>query len=192
MLVHFLDRQVGMIHDLAGVQHRLCECGKLYAGKAANPRSHQPGRHLIIGNLVVRVSGDEVVDFLAGVFPGIPLFSDQVNGTHAIEGDCETSIGHEARQRDPRNYDLRRTFAALRTPAFFVWAVCLLPALLAARIRMAMGWLGSYSPMFCPSGSLNRDTRPHRCVAGSENSTPLSRSSAIVLSRFAVIRKTSA
>jgi hypothetical protein len=33
------------------------------------------------------------------VFPGIPLFSDQVDGAHAIGSDCETNIGVVGRQR---------------------------------------------------------------------------------------------
>ena len=37
-----------------------------------------------VGNLIAGVSGDEIADFFARMFPGIPLFLDQVDGTHAI------------------------------------------------------------------------------------------------------------
>ena len=101
MLVHLFNRQVGVIDDFAGVQHGFSQGGEFGAGEAANPGSHQPRGHLIVRNFVARVGGNEVVDFFAGVFPGIPLFSNQVNGAHAIGGECETNIGVWTRQRGP-------------------------------------------------------------------------------------------
>ena len=50
---------------------------------AANPHGHQPGGHLIIGNIAARVAGDEEVDLLAGMLTGITFFSDQIDGAHA-------------------------------------------------------------------------------------------------------------
>ncbi len=102
MLVHFFDGQVGVIDDFTGMQHGFGERGEFSAGQASNPGGHQPGGHLIIGNFVVGVGGNKEVDFLAGVFPGIPLFSDQVDGAHAIGIVCETNIGVVRRQRSAR------------------------------------------------------------------------------------------
>ena len=106
-----------MIDDFAGVQHGFGKRGEFGAGKAANPGGHQPRGHLIIGNFVAGVGGNKVVDLFAGVFPGIPLFSDQVNGAHAIGGDCETNIGVVGRQSTrgaERVYSHRIPLASLK------------------------------------------------------------------------------
>ena len=82
------------------MQHSFGERGEFGAREATKPGSHQPRSHLIIGNFVASVGGNEVVDFVSGVFSGIPLFSDQVDGAHVIGGECETNIGVLGRQRN--------------------------------------------------------------------------------------------
>ena len=83
-----------MIHDFAGVQHGFGERGEFGVGEAPKPGRHQPGGHLIIGNFVAGVTGNEVVDFLAGVFPGIPFFSNQVNSAHAIGANARLTSAY--------------------------------------------------------------------------------------------------
>jgi hypothetical protein len=48
------------------------------------------------------------------VFSGIPLFSDQVDGAHAIGGDCEPNIGVVGRQRNGPKFRHRIGFDARR------------------------------------------------------------------------------
>ena len=61
------------------------------AGHAPDEHSHQPGRHLIVGNFVVGVGTDEELDFVRGEFAAIALFADEVEGAH---GHCRRGRGH--------------------------------------------------------------------------------------------------
>jgi len=59
------------------------ERGGLRTIKTANPRGHQPGRHLIVRNIAARVAGDQEFNLLAGVFTRIAFFADEVDSAHA-------------------------------------------------------------------------------------------------------------
>ncbi len=72
------------VEHFAGMEHRLGESGELGTIEAANPRGHEPGGHLVIGDFAARVTGDEEIDLLAGVFAGIAFFADEVDGAHAV------------------------------------------------------------------------------------------------------------
>jgi len=100
VLVHLFHGQVEMIDDFAGVQHHFGEGGDLGVGEATNPGGHEPGGHLIIGDFALGVAGDEESDFFAGVLPGIAFLTDEVDSTHAIGTNSETSIGAKRRQRN--------------------------------------------------------------------------------------------
>ena len=83
MLVHFSAGDAGEIEDLARAKHGLGERGELGTIDAANPRGHEPGGHLVIGNFAEGVAGDQEVNLLAGVLTGITFFADEVDGAHA-------------------------------------------------------------------------------------------------------------
>ena len=96
MLVHFFAGKIGEIEDFAGMEHGFGERGDLGAVQAADPRGHEPGGHLVVGNFAAGVAGDEEVDLLAGVFTGIAFFADQVDGAHASLEDCGASVTFES------------------------------------------------------------------------------------------------
>ena len=54
---------------------------------------HQPGRHLVIGNVAAGVRGNELFDFFAGKFARVSLAADQVNGAHALGGSIRSCHG---------------------------------------------------------------------------------------------------
>src|ERR1700676_1855045 len=83
MFVDFFAGKIGEIDDFAGIEHGFGERGDLRTIEATEPRGHEPGRHLVIGNFAARVARDEEVNLLAGVFTGIAFFADQVDGAHA-------------------------------------------------------------------------------------------------------------
>ncbi len=55
VLVHFLAGNLGMIEDFSGVHHHFGERRQLGAVHAADPHSHQPRGHLVIGDFPARV-----------------------------------------------------------------------------------------------------------------------------------------
>ena len=83
MFIHFFPWDTVKFDDFPGIKHGFRERGGLGTIKAANPRGHEPGGHLVVGNIAARVAGDEEVDLLAGVFTGIAFFADEVDGAHA-------------------------------------------------------------------------------------------------------------
>ena len=70
------------------------------AGHPAQHDGHQPGRHLIIGNVAAGICGNELLDFFAGEFARVSLAADQINGAHAV---CEINpqLLREKRQMRP-------------------------------------------------------------------------------------------
>ena len=64
VLVNLGAGQVREIDDFAGIQHRGGECAQFAAGHAADDHGHQPGRYLVVGDLVARVRLDEELDLI--------------------------------------------------------------------------------------------------------------------------------
>src|SRR5215467_5387202 len=87
MLVHFPAGDLRKRHYLTGAQHGLGQRGYFRAAQPANPRGHQPGGHLVIGNFAAGVSGNQEVDFLPGMFSRIALFADKVDGSHGFRAN---------------------------------------------------------------------------------------------------------
>src|SRR5262249_23497127 len=92
MFVDFLAGKVGKVDDFAGIEHRFSERREFGAIEPANPGGHEPSGHLVVGNIAASVAGDEEIDFLSRVFPGVAFFSDQVNGAHAWVSAEEVNI----------------------------------------------------------------------------------------------------
>src|SRR3984893_3321833 len=82
VLVDLFSGKIRKIKHFAGIQHCFRESGEFRARHPAQPHSHQPGRHLIIGNVAPRIPSDEKIDFVAGMLPAIPFLSDQIDSAH--------------------------------------------------------------------------------------------------------------
>ena len=83
MLVHLGAGNVGEIEHFAGMQHGGGERAQFGTGHSADEHSHQPGRHLIVGDLVVGVGADEEADLVGGKFAAIAFLADEVERAHA-------------------------------------------------------------------------------------------------------------
>ena len=75
------------------MQHGFGQRGDLRTGHPAQHDGHQPGGHLVIGNVAVRVCGNELFDFFAGEFARVSLATDQINDAHAFEGSVRGCVG---------------------------------------------------------------------------------------------------
>ena len=80
MLVHFFVGKSGKVQHLTGMQHGVSESGGFGLGESAQHACHEPGGHLIVGNLVTSVSADEVFDFRGGEFKAVSFLANDVNG----------------------------------------------------------------------------------------------------------------
>ncbi len=106
-------RPAAAIEDFAGIQHCFSESGELRARHAAQPHSHQPSSHLVIGNVAPCIAGDQEIDFFAGMFPGIAFFSDQIDRLrkrvvdvekrYALEGRKSRCVEQGMQRRDSRS-----------------------------------------------------------------------------------------
>ena len=64
------------------MEHRLRKDCKLGTRQPAPEHSHQPGRCLIIRNLVTRNAIDKEFNFVPRQFSAIPFFADQIDDSH--------------------------------------------------------------------------------------------------------------
>ena len=84
MLVDFLGRQRGKIEHVARMQHRIRQRRGLWPRHAVQHHRHQPRRHLIVGNIAVRVGVHQAFDLGPRQLDAIPLFADHIDGAERL------------------------------------------------------------------------------------------------------------
>ena len=73
-----LDR--AEVEHLAAAHHRLRQRERLDAGHAADAHRHQPGGHLVVGDVAEEVSAEQPVDLLGWMLAAVALAADHLEG----------------------------------------------------------------------------------------------------------------
>ena len=74
------------VEPLAGPHHRRGQRGGLLRVHPAPHHGHAERRHLVIGNVALRVPLDESVDLVSGQLAAVALSLDELNDPHAVYG----------------------------------------------------------------------------------------------------------
>ncbi len=82
MLVHLGAWNPAQVEDLPAPDHRLRERERLDARHAASADGHEPGRHLVVGDVAAQVAREQEFDLLGGVLAAIPLAADHLERLH--------------------------------------------------------------------------------------------------------------
>ena len=75
------------------MKHGAGERAQFRARHSSDQHGHQPGRHLVVGDLVLGIGTDEETDFVGRKFVAVAFLSDQVEGPHAFVGAGEANEG---------------------------------------------------------------------------------------------------
>src|SRR5229473_3640028 len=86
MLVHLRAWNPAQVEDLPTPHHRLRERESLGAGHAADADGHEPGRHLVVGDIALEVAGQQEFDLLRGVLAAVPLAANDLERVHGRMG----------------------------------------------------------------------------------------------------------
>ncbi len=70
------------VEHLAAGHHGLRQGKCLGAGHATDAHRHQPGRHLVVGNLATQVAGEQKFDLFGRVFRTVSLAADDLEWNH--------------------------------------------------------------------------------------------------------------
>jgi len=82
MLVDLGALDAAEVEHLAARDHGSGQGQRLGAGHATNADSHQPGRHLVVGDVAAQVTRQEEFDLLGRVLSTVAFAADDVERNH--------------------------------------------------------------------------------------------------------------
>ena len=85
VLVDFDARDRAQVEDLAAFDHRPGQREGLRRGHAADADRHQPGRHLVVGDLLSQVAAEEKLDLFGRVLVPVALAPDDLENVHPLQ-----------------------------------------------------------------------------------------------------------